>query len=146
MQLEFLSEASKTTLIRNLEVDIKEQQNYFNHLLNSAKDKLKKNKLNIKTFEKIEKTDDLEEFLKLQSLIVYSDNHQDVYNYLFEKKSQLQQQILAKKKLDDQELEKLRQAKEKLAKLEMQKSILVISNDSNQHRYQAQIEVLPKGY
>jgi len=123
-------------VIENLEKDIDKQQKHFKRLFDSAKDKLKKSKINPLTDDQ---QSCLEEFLKLQSLITHSDNNQDICNYLLERRSQLQQ-ILTKKKLDSKELEEIRLAKEKLTKLEIQKSILVTSSEGNQQRYQAQIQ------
>ena len=127
-------------MIESLEKDIDKQQKYFKKLFDSAKDKLKRSKIN-------PLTDDhqscLEEFLKLQSLITHSGNNQKICNYLAERQSQLQQ-TLTKKKLDSNDLEEIRLAKEKLTKLEIQKSILVVSNDGNQQTRQAQIQVPPR--
>ena len=81
-QLEFIDESSRITMIENLEKDIDKQQKYFEKLLDSVKEKVKKSKINLLT-------DDyqpyLEEFLKLQALIVHSGNKLEIHDYLFER-------------------------------------------------------------
>jgi len=102
-------------------------------LLASAKEKLKKG-INTKNL-----INDLDEFLKLQKLIVYSDNKQEICDYLQEKQLLLRQNLtkqgLTKKNLNNEELSEIGRAKEELTKLEIRRSILTSSSNLSTDSY-----------
>jgi len=139
-----IAEKEKAIKVMKLENDIDKKQNNFKQLLDSTKEKLKKKSKNlIKNFSSSKEEDyqsHLEKFLEFQESIIRSEDNQEIRE-LLGKQLQFKQNLV--KKLNEEELENIRLAKEELTKLEIERSILISSSNDNQQEYYSQVQVPP---